>query len=128
MDAESSEHTEKSSEEQLIALGRMYTHEFIGTLAETANETLWEWLKDQGAPEELILMIDEIVRLKRFELQAKFGNFCDAEAAKLAHSVPVTTQLIARFGGSFRSKYGISKSRKPSVLWPLPNSAEQSNN
>lgn len=91
--------------------GRLYPHEFIGTLAETCGELVDDWLRTHGAPEAIVDLFQYAVMLERCAGEAKLDSISTWNAVYLAQEVPSITRRIIEAGGTFRSPAGESRPR-----------------
>ncbi len=107
--------------------GRKIPVDFLSLLEETAFETLYDWFKNNGAPEEVLAMIDRIEILNRQVVTLNFGGkLAELEYADLLPAIADVSKLIADFGGSFFSEYRNPEPRKSTITWG-PRSSVPSN-
>ncbi len=95
-----------------------YPPEFVETLAESADQTLLEWLTDNGAPEAATTLARCVSELHRYAAKAKQGDVEAWENKGIADLLGPITQAIADLGGVFTNGYTESNPREP-VRWQL---------
>jgi hypothetical protein len=97
--------------------GRKFAPEFVGSLGDTANQTLRGYLKSNQAPKQVIDLLDDAIMLERVEQELRHDHLNDWDAGWLTESIPEITQRIAELGGIFHGGGSISISREP-IQWP----------
>jgi len=80
---------------------KQYAPEFISTIAETAWQTVFDWMQTNHVPEEVIRLADNSILLERFSNKAEYGKMSDVDLKEFTENLPEVTEFIARLGGTF---------------------------
>jgi hypothetical protein len=95
-------------EKKSAPIGQKYEPSYIHSLVHKANCELWEWLKSNGAPEDLLILAANLVRLQYdylvFSEYTKESNYTktrfkampDGTAADLAFMARETGRALSR--------------------------------
>lgn len=98
-------------------IGRSYAPEFVRNLADVAGNTLREWLKKNGCPEQAIDLLDNVIILERDTIHLENHNLSDWDARGLAQEIGNITERIAQLGGVFHDEYCVSRTRENMITW-----------
>jgi len=101
------------------SIARRYAPEFVSALADTANETLRDWLRAAGAPQAVIDLLDDATMLERCARALSENNLLDGDALWLAQSLADATEHIAQLGGEFHSPESCTLPRKDVITWQI---------
>lgn len=88
---------------------KQYAPEFLSLLADECRQTTMDYLRDNGAPAELVKLIDDTAMLTQAEYDKRV---C------LDGVVEEATQLIAAFGGEFHGGGSTTGKLPVTIPWP----------
>jgi hypothetical protein len=115
-------------DQKLSEVGRIFPWEFVDMISLHAHQVGCEWLRENGAPQILIDVIDHSFYLQTIREHIKSGELQEWDAANLPGSIAEITKGIAELGGVFQDSLTSSNPRNPIVWDPLqdPELAEKS--
>ena len=95
---------------------KQFAPEFIATVAETAGQTVLDWLLANSVPKEVRYLADYSTLLERYSTKAEYGKMSDIDINDFKSELPKVTEYIARLGGVFAGPCTISISRKDGLI------------
>lgn len=99
-------------------LGRSFAPEFISILADNAENTLREWMKKNGCPEQAVYLLEEVIMLERYNiLLENHHTLSDWDARGLIEEIGNITESIAQLGGTFTDGYLSTNPRENVITW-----------
>ena len=104
---------------------RTYAPEFIGTLADNAEQTLHDWLEANGAPEQVTRLLSGAIMLERAAMQLENHTMNKSDLDELTENLGEYSQYIAELGGVFSSSVGETFPRKNIIKWQPAQNIEQ---
>jgi hypothetical protein len=100
----------------LTKMGESIPAEFIDALEEHAQEALTNYLKNNGAPKQVIDLISNVVLLSWYTERQRLEKMTDLNLVELVEIVPDVLRQISDLGGSFSSPAGPTNSKEP-IPW-----------
>jgi hypothetical protein len=92
---------EKLMDTKDVERGLQFAPEFIDHMAVVAQQTLENWMRSNGVPDDVVGLANDAVMLERYSIESANGDLASLEAAELYQNLPAMTERIARLGGKF---------------------------
>ena len=101
----------------LADIGRKYAPEFISGLSIDIHSALYDWLKNNSAPTEILHALEHDNMLKGYSGALNRGELSDMDAHELVLVVPEITELVMKLGGTLYCEAGESARRENVLTW-----------
>jgi hypothetical protein len=92
---------EKQMDTKDVERGLQFAPEFIDHMAVVAQQTLEDWMRANGMPDDVVGRANDAVMLERYSIESANGDLASLEASELYQNLPAMTERIARLGGKF---------------------------
>ncbi len=92
---------------------------FVGALVNNAFKTLNDYLEANGAPKEVLDLLDHLMMLRQHEttLEITGGLLASHDNEELPNQIEQAIDLITRLGGEWHGGYSVY-GVEPAVSWP----------
>ncbi len=87
--------------EAIAELGRGYQPGFVEMVSSVAYNTVVDYLKNAGMPEEVLDLLGIALVLRNYAGELEAGTISDVGAGDIVDTLPEATRLIWALGGSF---------------------------